>query len=401
MKKTAAILLLAAVILSPITPIRQRHAHAQEGPTIPHLSDTQLLEIVSQPQYLPGSYRDTAKGSSHTTLMADSAADMRESWPLAGDRLEDISTRYGWEYFIGAEYDTCQPDRAISGINIDVSQLTSPEAARAFIDDVAVRAYFEALFYQTSDSTLVHGWVMNSLYTDEGVCFAEEDFYSLVFEHWGLLFSVDVRVQAGTDSALPVDMANQIALQIVQVVDTLYSSSFPATPMPNPAVESLTASLTLDNLERVLPTADDVTLPAGTYLPNQDVSRIFTLNDIVTSYRSLNLTALADALSEAGTTHGMLGQGVRLWEPIEDCPSIYGISIEIDVALFQNADGPTGYMADPFSSRPGSARGCSAASTRSRTDRCSFTARCPTITVAQPRSLNEWWHLTGCWSRLR
>ena len=113
-------------------------------------------------------------------------------------------------------------------------------------------------------------------------------------------------------------------------------------------MKSLTASLTLDNLERVLPTADDVTLPAGTYLPNQDVSRIFTLNDIVMSYRSLNLTALADALSEAGTTHGKtLGKGVRLWEPIEDCPSIYGISIEIDVALFQNAEGPTGYMANP------------------------------------------------------
>ena len=232
MKKTAAFLLLAAVILSPITPIRQRYAYAQEGPTIPHLSDTQLLEIVSQPQYLPGSYRDTAKGSSHTTMMADSAADMREVWPLAGDRLLDISARYGWDYFIGAEYDTCQPDRAISGINIDVSQLTSPEAARAFIDDVAVRAYFEALFYQTSDSTLVHGWVMNSLYTDEGVCFAEEDFYSLVFEHWGLLFSVDVRVQAGTDPPCPSIWRTRSPCKLSRLSTRSIPAAFQQPPCP-------------------------------------------------------------------------------------------------------------------------------------------------------------------------
>jgi hypothetical protein len=319
----------------------------QDGGSIPSLSLEQLQDLVTRMEYLPGSYQATATQSTYSQSMTDNVEGLRSSWPLAADRLDTIINQYGWNEYAGAVYDTCQPDRAIGGIDIEVSQLSSPEAARAFINDVGVRAYFEGLFFQLTDSTVVHGVLMTSIFSDSGECFDQEDLYYLMFEHWGLLFSVQVMAQAETDSALPIDMLNTIARQIIQVVDTQYAINFPATPVPAPATGSLTASLTLDNLERVLPSDSEVSLPAGTYMLNQDVSLIFSLADIVNAYQDLNLLTLANSLQQVGTTHGMIGQGVRLWTTIQNCPSIVGLSIELDVALFETDEGPVGFMNDP------------------------------------------------------
>jgi hypothetical protein len=319
----------------------------QDGGSIPPLSLEQLQDLVTRMEYLPGSYQATATQSTYSASMTEDMQEIRSSWPAAADRLDAIINQYGWNEYIGVSYDTCQPDRAISSIDIKVSQLSSAESARAFIDDISVRAFFEALEEPIGDSTPLHGWISTSVFPDEGTCFAEEDYYYLMFEHWGLLFSVQVTVQAGTDSALPLDMLNTIGRQIVQMVDMQYTVGFPATPVPSPVTGSLTASLTLDNLERVLPSDSEIALPTNTYVLNQDVSLIFSLADMVDAYQDLNLLTLANSLQQVGRTHGFIGQGVRLWEPIENCPAS-ALSVELDVALFETADGPTGFMSDPL-----------------------------------------------------
>jgi hypothetical protein len=344
------------------------------GQGLPPLNDEQLMALNLQPDDVPAAFatnQDSAMLSmagSVQVLRDDGATDL-------ADQIEQIITTYGWDQYAAMQYTACQPDLPVSVIYSDVAQLASPQQARKFTDDLQVRAFLSWLNETIMPARSVHGFVGTSE-PYPGDCFDQAIDYSLYFEYWGLLYSVSMTADANTDPVLVFDLLDQLAQRVVARADALAPAPFPPTPAaggpgPGPTAEGQptlpppgdatptlpppppstpatgTGSATLANLERGLPTIQEVGLPPDIFTLNPNISGVFTLDEVVKLTRESGLNVLADAIQQAGQQNGMIGQVVRVWDTGDACPQTIGLSLEIDITLLQTAQGAQAYMRDP------------------------------------------------------
>jgi hypothetical protein len=357
------------------------------GPSLPALSDDQLTAINLQPSEVPADFAANQDIKTFTT--DDSVATLRQQGAAqAADELQQIATTYGWQRSIGIAYTFCQPTIPISEIYSEVGQLSSPDAARQFIDDPQVQSFFSGIGFTITPADTVHGW-WAKLPAQQGACFPQEIEYDLDFEYWGVLLSISMTADANTDPALVQNLINQLAPVLVRHVDGLASTPFPPTPIPQvgpaiPATEALLPTptpialaptqspilppttpvplplatqpllptqaapgATLSDLDQAMPTIQEIGLPTDTFSLDQALSGTFTLDQLVAQVQALGLTQLASVMTQAGQRDGLIGEVIRVWDTGTACPGTVGLSVEVDVTLFQTAQGATNNLNDP------------------------------------------------------
>ena len=310
------------------------------------LSDEQLRALLPGSDKLgallnatlnPEDYRHEADSSIGAEFYAD--------WPAVAEELEYLYGAYGDYPAIGTEYTPCKELSLPIG-RFDLSVEQHPDAAllRQFFDDPKMRGLMTALQFELRDAEAVHGWSMTRTDQD-GACYTLEDRHEVVFEQWGLLFDVAFEVEAGSDPAPIWGVINRLVLLITGQVKTLdMAASLPATPVPS-GEPSVLHTITLHDVERGVPPSEWLEEDSPWTL-NQSVSRSYTLAEYIAAYENLDMPELASAIAQAGAEHGMVGQVVRIWDTGADCPSIVGLVLEIDIALFETATGALGYMND-------------------------------------------------------
>jgi len=280
--------------------------------------------------------------------IADQADEVRSTWPDASRRLEMLITRYGFDLTAAHRYDVCgRTAYPVSTVELSASQLRTPDLARQFIDDPQALGMFTVLGTTYMPAANVHGWMLTSE-PGEGDCFASEITHSLVFEYWGVLFSIDIAADAGADRAALQPLFDPLAAIMAMRVNVLNAPAvLPATPVPAAAAvvpDTVQFPLTLEFLEGAIPT-DDVFGEDTTLVLNRAVSRSYTLDEYVAAFRSLNMPGGADALRQAGRQSGMVGQVVRVWDSQGACPDdSMLIALEMDFALFETAGGTLDYL---------------------------------------------------------
>lgn len=318
------------------------------GAALATLSDRQLQDLLPRPEELPSSVGTGLEANYYKNEMEDNYQSMRAAWPQSAERLKGIMNNYAWATNVGVYYNACphEGDPNLSTVGVEISQLPSVESARAFIDDPAVRSYFSSLFFKHSDTTLVHGWYLTAASPTEGDCFDEEIMNYLIFDYGGLLITTQVNSKVGADPTLAISLLKQLVPPVLARVNKMAGGPLPATPTPSGPPVVATDNLTLDSLAGLMPTLESMQLADGPYVLNQPVSHTYTRDEFVTAYRNLNMTALADAIAQAGETHGMIGQEVRVWDTGDACPPILGQSLEIDMILFETPQGAADYLAD-------------------------------------------------------
>jgi hypothetical protein len=272
-------------------------------------------------------------------------AEVVTEWPAAAEEFQYLYDVYGDYPTIGTEYTPCKElNLPIGRIDVSVEQHSDADLLRQFFDDPKTRGLITALLYERRDAEAVHGWSMTRADQD-GSCYTLEDQHELIFEQWGLLFDIVFEVEAGSDPAPIWEIINRIASLITRQVDTLdAAASLPATPVPSGA-PSVRHTITLHDVERGVPPSEWLEEDSPWTL-NQNVSRSYTLAEYIAAYENLDMPELAGAIAQAGAEHGMVGQVVRIWDTGADCPSIVGLVLEIDIALFETATGAQGYMND-------------------------------------------------------
>jgi hypothetical protein len=334
------------------------------GPELPPLSDEQLTDLNLRPADLPAAF--AANRTVETFVNADTVAQIAEFSPELADEFETITADYGWTHSIGMTYAACQPDLPINEIYSEVAQLPSADAARAFFDDPAAQAVFTNLGYTIEPATGVHGWLM-TLGPFEGACFPQEIAYSLNFDYWGLFLIVSMTANADTDPALVTGLLDQLAPVIIAHADSLAATPFPPTPVPGAAVtvEEVTEPTqavvpptwtpaapvsdapTLAEVERLMPSGEELGLSASDYTLNNDLSSSGTAQDWVALWQEIGLADIASALAQNAAQNGMIGQIARVWDTGGTCPPGMAISLEIDVTLFETPAGADAFLFDP------------------------------------------------------
>jgi hypothetical protein len=348
------------------------------GPSLPTLTDDQLTTLNLQPSEVPA---DFAANQEVKTYTADEtvAALRQQGATQAADQAQQIATTYGWQRSIGIAYTSCQPSVPISEIYSEVAQMSSPEAARQFIDDPQVQGFFTGLGFTITPADTVHGW-WSHLPAQQGACFPQEIEYELDFEYWGMLLTVSMTADANTDPGLVQNLVNQLAPVLVGHADKMASAPFPPTPVPQagpvipasqvplasptpilllptqtplplatqpPLPTPVAAGATLADVEQAMPTIEEVGLPTATFSLNQGLSGTFTMDQLVAQVQALGLTQLATAMSQAWQRNGVIGEVIRVWDTGSACANTVGLSVEVDVALFQTAQGATNNLNDP------------------------------------------------------
>jgi hypothetical protein len=226
-----------------------------------------------------------------------------------------------------------------------------------------VQGIFTALGYAVTPATNVHGW-RAALSPQPGVCFAQETGYYLFFEYWGLWVSVSMTADANTDPGMVNGFLDQLAGLIVAKADSLSSAPFPATPVPGsiavnaptpaatlpvitaPTQTTLTTGgATLADVEGVIPTQEEIGLPSDFAL-NPSLSITQTLDQAVAGIQALGLTELATVTQQTGVRDGIVGTVIRVWDTGSACPDTVGLSVEVDISLFQTAQGALTNMND-------------------------------------------------------
>lgn len=345
---------------------------APAGPALPPLTDEQLASIPLQPGDVPGDF--AASRTPNTLINSELLAQIREQQGPSdlADLWEQLITTYGWDKVVSNRYQSCQPTVPISEIYSEVSQLKNPDAARAFVNDPGVQTFLNALGYSLTPDQTLHGWRITL--PGEGECFAEEMEYAVAFEYWGTILWISMTADANTDPGLVNGLLDQVIPVVIGHVDALAPSPFPATPVPGdspaptpiaaaPTEEPLptatptaTATLapppteaggaTIADIDAIMPTIQELGLPTPTFALNQQLSGTYTLDQLVTLTANSGQAGVAAAVQAAGQRNGFIGQVTRVWDTGSACPDTVGLSIEVDVALMQTAQGAQDYVAD-------------------------------------------------------
>ena len=166
-----------------------------------------------------------------------------------------------------------------------------------------------------------------------------------MFDYWGLIFVIEADTQSTADPGLARSIMEPLAPPLIARANALSQTTFPATPVPAEQVRLMTETTSLSDLGAYMPSLAEIGVTGTTHTLNGQFSHSYTLDQIVENYRALN-TRLADAIAQAGRTYGLNGQEVRLWDTGSTCPNILGLSIEVDVALFERPAGAEAYMND-------------------------------------------------------
>ncbi|MBN1966927.1 MAG: LysM peptidoglycan-binding domain-containing protein [Anaerolineae bacterium] len=347
------------------------------GPGLPRLSEDQLLALNLQPEDVPAEF-NTGRYE-NVYQLADVIAQLRAGSPQQADLLQTLVTAYGWETAASVTYSACQPNLPVSVIYSEVSQFASPDAARAFFDDPQAQQFYTSMGSQIEPAPNAHGWHLVFTYA-QGSCFPREMQYTLAFEYWGLSLSVALTVNADTDPALAYSLLDQLAPIMIAKVDALAGQPFPPTPMPLatpagppglkptpsggltfgtpvPTVEAQLPTLaptippvtlaTLADIERIMPTLEELQLPRPTFSIDPQYSQTYTMDELANFYRSLGLTALGDAIAQNAQRNGAIGQVTRVYDSGNNCPQAVGTALQVDITLFQTAQGPAAFLSDP------------------------------------------------------
>jgi len=371
------------------------------APAFPPLSAEDLNALNIQPGDVPDEFAMNQVVQAFTT--ADIVSALRDAgYTDLADVAQRLADTYGWTTSQGMTYTSCQPTLPVDEIRSEVAQLASPEAARAFLEDADAQNLFQELGYTGDSAPNVHGWQMTLPH--EGVCFAQETEYTLMFDYWGLLITVAITADANTDPNLVWGLLDQLAPLLVARADALAPTPFPPTPTPGggetvvtvtaeaptaaptelvitavPTQEAATAapteppapteaallptptpfligpantpapldaSATLAELDALMPTLAEIGLPSPPFSENAELSGVFTFEEVVQLAQNIGVPALADAIEAAGTRDHMLGEVMRVWDTGDQCPATAALSLEVDLILFATAAGAQANLAD-------------------------------------------------------
>ncbi|HEX3050591.1 MAG TPA: hypothetical protein VHP83_08055 [Aggregatilineaceae bacterium] len=311
---------------------------------LPRLSEDQLRALLPTDAEFPAAYQGpnaTQPLAENISTLADS---LGEEYPQAAARFKAMASSYGWADLYGTGYDLCRAGRPVSTLIFEVSQLASTAAGRSLVDDPVLRAFFAGLFFEIDYASIVHGWYITTSSPMTGDCFAEEYMTYIVFEYGGLLHWVIVNTDASLGATQGQAILNEFVPLLISRTNTVAPSPLPATPVPV-TPPGITAATTLADLPNIIPSISMFGLE-DTYQLNSAVSKTYTRDEFVAAYHAIGLDTLADAINTVGTRHNMIGQEVRYWDTGSACPSLTGLDIEMDLMLFNTADGARGYMND-------------------------------------------------------
>ncbi|MEW6581109.1 MAG: hypothetical protein AB1435_18210 [Chloroflexota bacterium] len=340
---------------------------APSEPSFPALSEDDLADINLQPADVPADFAASQQVELFTAEGMVAALN-DAGVPELATNLQQISSTYGWAQSVGVTYTSCQPNVPISEIYSEVGQFAGSAEGRAFFDDPQVQDFFTALGYAVVPADNVHGW-RTTLGPDAGTCFAQETEYGLFFDYWGLFISVSMVADANTDPGLVNGLLDQLAAQVVAHADALVSTPFPPTPVPGAVVLEPTPAIiigqptpvvvvvatptpevaraTLQDIEPIMPTMDELGMESPPWEPDQTLSGIYTLDQLVALFQTGGMAEIANATQQGGQRAGLIGQVSHLWATGTTCGDPALLDVEIDVALFNDTQGPVTYMNDP------------------------------------------------------
>ncbi|GAB4415625.1 MAG: hypothetical protein Kow00106_11070 [Anaerolineae bacterium] len=341
---------------------------APAEPSFPTLTDVQLQAINLQPADVPA---DFAANQEVKTFTAEGMiADLNNAGASElAEAFQQITATYGWQFSVGITYTSCQPNVPINEIYSEVGQFSSPSAGRRFFDDPQVQDFFTALGYSLTPAENVHGW--RATYgPDTGACFPQETEYAVFFEYWGLMLTVSMTANANTDPQLVWSLVDQLIPIVIAHADAQATQPFPATPTPGGVVLEPTPVMiastpvlpvstpvvlpptptapraTLQDLAGAMPTMDDLGMDSPPWAPDQTLSGIYTLDQLVALFQTAGLNDLALATQNAAQRSGLIGQVSHLWSTGTTCGDPALLDVEISVALFNDPEGPALYMND-------------------------------------------------------
>ena len=336
---------------------------APSEPSFPPLSEDDLADINLHAADVPGDFAANQQVDTFTAeemLVALNDAGMTDQ----AASFQQFSATYGWQNSVGFTYTSCQPNVPISEIYSEVGQFTGSAEGRAFFEDLQVQDFFTALGYAVAPAENVHGW-RTTLGPGPGACFAQETEYGLMFEYWGLFITVSMVADANTDPGLVNGLVDQLAAQVVAHADAMASIPFPPTPVPGAVVVVPTPAIvvptpvvvvatptpeaaraTLQDIESIMPTMDELGMDSPPWVRDQSLSGIYTFEQLVALFQSGGLAEIADATQQAGQRAGLIGQVSYLWNTETTCGDPALLDVEIDVALFNDAQGSALYMND-------------------------------------------------------
>ncbi len=345
-----------------VIPTATPNSAAPAGPGLPRQDDGQLTALNLQPGDVPA---DFAANQSIDSFSADvMSSTIRDAgYGDVADLFDQIVQTYGWQNSVGVTYTSCQPSVPISEIYSEVGQFASPDAGRGFFEDAQVATFFGDLGYTLQPAGTVHGWSAVQP-PDAGVCFAQEIEYSLFFEYWGLFFTISMKADANTDPGLVNGLLDQLAVVLAAKADAIAPTPFPSTPVPGgpgpnvptpkPTQAALmptpkptqaapptqaAAATTLQDIQRAMPTLAESGLPSPPFQRNTQLSSILTAQQIVDQLNTLGFSQLANVTAQGAQRDGLVGLVAEVWDTGNDCPQTIGISLEVDVSLFQTSQG--------------------------------------------------------------
>lgn len=315
---------------------------------LPRLTDNQLQDLLTTLDEIPADLRSKTEAK-HYIPSSDITHDvLNRDWPEAAVRFDQIVQAYNWQDGAGVRYSTCHLQQPVALISAEVDQLASTAAAQAYIDDPLVRTFYRGTGFNLQDSPTLHGFVALSSSPTNKECYAKENTAMLLFDYWGLMFSITVDFRDTADPAAMVDLLNSLVPPMLARVNGVAKTSVPPTVVPSGSPQALTAAMQLGDLTRLMPRLDELDQSlTSTYSTNSQVGKTYTLEQYVAAYQDLKYPALADALAQAGGRYDMIGQEVRFWDTGGGCPNIVGMSLEVDIALFGTPAGAHDYMLDP------------------------------------------------------
>ncbi len=311
----------------------------------PQLSEDQLRALNLQPGDVPAPYSNNP--NEDDTDIAQVVQQARDAgYADFADSLEQLSQKFGWTNAISLYYSACDPALPITEISSEIAPLASAEAAAAFIDDPDVHALFEVLQEQFEPVPTMHAYYVTAP-PDEGKCFSQEIKYGIVFDYQNLMVWLSMTANAETDPALVRGLLDQL----VPVMQARLQAAMPAEQVgpsaPPPAQPPSVVNVTLDDLGKLMPSLNDLGLPAPPFQYNPESSGMYTLDDMIALLQNYGLTELANAMQTAGQRDGLVGEIIGVWDTGEECPDTVGLSVEVDLTLFQTPEGALAYLNDP------------------------------------------------------
>lgn len=342
------------------------------GPGLPQLSEEQLKSLLLQPEDVPVEF--IASPDATTTILADVVTQLNDSGATDfANVVQHLIDAYGWTAMYDVTYDACVQNIPVEEIYSAVGQTSSPEAARALLEDQQFLGMVQQDGSILEPATNVHGY----LHRNEdaaAICLEDGIEYGLNFEYWGLLITVSMIADANTDPAMIQGLLDQLAAIVISKVDQLAGTPFPPTPTPGAAsvVVAPTATQggfllptqasqptqaplptqalvpqgpTLADVDAVMPTTEELGLQG--YVVDQQLSQAFTVQSLAAYLTSVNLADLANVITQLSGQYGLLGQATRGWSAADTCPVQGALSLEIDVAVFTSDQSPAAYMLAP------------------------------------------------------